>query len=368
MADTLSFDKATLAWTLTWDADWVTAVCFLGATRRLAAGNNLGQILTWELPDKAGAPVPDPRRRLDGHSNVISRLASSADGRWLLSASYDHTIRYWDMQAPAKGKDPIVLNARAIADAQARRGSGLKVPPPLERTVETQEATRVLQDHRDWINSLTLSRDTRLLVSGDDTGEVIFRERESGKELRRWKVKGWCYALALSPDEKQAFVSERVPLVFDSGRHAGAKLRDAHSGEVQRDLAPQFKDSYISAAAYAPDGRLLALGRGGETDMGRVYLIDPATGKKVRELVPGHLNGVTDLAFHPEGRYLASVGRDTTVRIWNTADGKQVKELGKARGGQSKDWLHSVCFSADGLWLAAADMAGAVQVWSLSGS
>jgi WD40 repeat protein len=223
----------------------------------------------------------------------------------------------------------------------------------------------VVKDHHDWINGLTLSRDTRLLVSGDDMGEVIIRERESGKELKRWKVKGWCQAMALSPDQKQAFVSERVPLVFDSGRYAAAKIRDVDSGAVLRDLSAEFKDSYISAAAYAPDGKLLALGRGGETDMGRVYLIDPAAGKKVRELTPGHLNGVTDLAFHPEGRYLASVGRDTTVRIWNTADGKQVKELGKPRGGQSKDWLHAVCFSADGLWLAAADMAGAVQVWSL---
>jgi len=368
-ADPISFDKAALAWTLTWDADWVTSVCFLGPTRRLAAGNNLGQILLWDLPEKPGTPMPHPVRSLEGHINVVSRLVSTVDGRWLISASYDHTIRYWDMQAAAKGNEPLLLNARAIKDAEARGGNGAKVPPPLNATVAMQQPARSLKTPHEWINGLTLSRNDKLLVSGDDAGEVIIWDREIGKELKHWKVKSWSHALALSPDDKQVFVSERMPLMFDSGRHAGAKLRDAVTGEVLHNLDTEFKGTYIAAAAYSPDGKLLALAPGGEVDglNGKVTLIDPATGKKVRELAPGHLNGATDLAFHPDGKHLASAGRDTTVRIWNTADGKMVKELSKPRGGQLKDWIHAVSFSADGRWLAAADMAGAVQVWSFGG-
>ena len=30
-------------------------------------------------------------RRLDGHTNVITRLLATPDGRWLISSSYDHT-------------------------------------------------------------------------------------------------------------------------------------------------------------------------------------------------------------------------------------------------------------------------------------
>ena len=62
MPDTPKFDKAALAWTLPWEDDWVTAVAILGPTRRLAAGNNLGQILVWELPEKLDAPLPHPVR------------------------------------------------------------------------------------------------------------------------------------------------------------------------------------------------------------------------------------------------------------------------------------------------------------------
>src|SRR5262245_40965306 len=107
MPESPNFDKATLAWTLTWDADWVTAGRFLGSARTLAAGNHLGQLMLWELPEKAGDPPPAPQRRLDAHSNVITRLLATNDGHWLISSSNDHSIRYWDSQAGATGNETV---------------------------------------------------------------------------------------------------------------------------------------------------------------------------------------------------------------------------------------------------------------------
>lgn len=361
-----TFDKAALAHTLTWDADWVTAVSFVGKTRRVAAGNNLGQIVLWDLPDKPGGDAPKPIRRLDGHTNVISRLTSTADGRWLISASYDHTIRIWDMMATTKGSATVVLNERTIADAEARKNNGAKVPPPLTAKVELQTAAHVVGLHKEWVGNVCLSKDEKLVLSGDDGGEVVLWNLAERKEIRRWKTKGWVYGLALSPDAKQAFVSERKPLVFDSGRLAALNLWNAETGLVFKNLEPDFKGMHLGSAVYSPDGKMLAIGRSGEVDgtNGKVWLIDPADGKKLKEFAPGHLNGITDLAFHPDGKHLASSGRDTVVRIWNTSDGKMVKELGKPRGGQFKDWIGAVSFSSDGQWIAGGDMAGAVLVWT----
>src|SRR5687767_9800324 len=134
----VKFDKATLAWTLPWDADWVTAVAFVGPNR-VAAGNNLGQILLWELPEKTGE-APLPSRRLDGHTNVISRLLPTPDGRELIPASYDHGIRVWDMQASASGGETVDLNARTREDLKRRSAS--KIPPALSAKVAIQPSAK----------------------------------------------------------------------------------------------------------------------------------------------------------------------------------------------------------------------------------
>jgi WD40 repeat protein len=229
-----------------------------------------------------------------------------------------------------------------------------------------QQPSKTLAEHKDWINGLSISKDGSILVSGDDGGNVVTWNRTEGKEVRRFKVKGWVYALGVSPDASQVLVSERFPLVFDSGRHSGIKIWKLADGTMLHDLGPTFKEM-MGSAAFSLDGKILALARGGEVDgnNGKVTFVDPASGKKTLELTPGHLSGATDLAFHPDGKHLASSGRDTLVRIWEISNGRMVKELGKSRGGQFKDWIHAISWSEDGRWLAAADMEGAVQLWAM---
>jgi WD40 repeat protein len=362
------FTKPTQAWNLQWDADWVTAVTWLGASHRVAAGNNLGQIVLWELPEKPGGDPPKPLARLDGHTNVISRLAATPDGRTLISSSYDHTIRYWDVPAKLpEATETVALNQSNIDYLKKARAS--KIPALLEAKVGVLKPAKTLTEHKEWVVGMNLSHDGKTMISGDDGGHVIVWDVGSAAVAKRWKLaKGWAYAVALSPDAKQACVTERLPLVFDSGRHAAVKLWDTAAGTVMRDLSSEkeFKGNHMSAAAYSPDGKALAVLRGGEANglSGKPVLVDPGAGKIVKELAPGHLDGGTDLAWHPDGKHLASTGRDTVVRVWDTAAGKLVAEVGKGRGGQFKDWICAVAWSADGNALAAADMAGAVQIWT----
>ena len=338
------------------------AVQFVG-NDRVAAGNNLGDVLVWNLPAATTEKAPLPSRHLKGHTNAINRLTITPDQRRLLSASNDHTIRVWDMTADPAEMGTVTLNERTREEAIEKKR---KVPAAIEAKVKLQKAEKTLET-KEWVLGISLTRDGATLLSGDDKGDVIVWDLAAGKERKRWTAKGWAFGLAIDPEGKSAVVAERFPVVFDSSRHSAVKLWDAAKGEMKADLSKDFKGQIISCAAYSPDGKWLALGRGGEIDgtNGKITLLEPATGKKIRELSPGHLNGATDVAFHPDGKHIFSTGRDTVVKIWNLEDGKHVRDLGTPRGGQFKDWIHAISISPDGRRLAAADMAGQVQVWSL---
>src|SRR5262245_52204887 len=106
MADIVSPTKDGLAWSLPWNAGWVTAVSWAGPDR-IVAGNQDGDVLLWELPVKLGGLAPAPVRRLEGHTNQVTALAATPDGRWVISSSYDRTVRLWDLNAMPTGKATV---------------------------------------------------------------------------------------------------------------------------------------------------------------------------------------------------------------------------------------------------------------------
>ena len=391
--------KPKLRYQLTFEGSWPTAVAFLGSGRRLAAANQLGHIYVWDLPetppaftakagkDRQGPDLP-PARRLDGHTNEVTRLAATADGKLLVSASLDRTVRVWPTDAKAAGK------AEAILDADTRkreaRRTGKKEPPAAPGvTVQTQTECAVLDGHAEWVYALGLSGDGKRAISGDAASRVIVWDLEAKKPLAKWTGHAWNWivAAALSSDGRTALVSEYRYKRDDWDIPAPAlKLWDAATGKVQLDILKvqfpkldptahtygsaqvwrKFVGNGLISATLSPDGKLAAVVQGGETDTGKVHLLDTATGKLVRD-VSGHLNGATDVVFTGDSKYVVSVGRDTMVRVCRVSDGKEVATAGSSRGGQFKDWLSAIALSPDGRFLAASDIAGLVHVWEFAG-
>src|SRR5262249_7107976 len=69
----------------------------------------------------------------------------------------------------------------------------------------------------------------------------------------------------------------------------------------------------VFAVAFHPDGKRLATGGHDRA----VWLWDLARGEEVARL-PGHTSFVWSLAFSPDGKTLASGSGDATVRLWDT--------------------------------------------------
>lgn len=396
----MKIKKPTHRFQLRFDHDWPTSVAFLG-NGRVAAGNRLGEILLWDLSkpplksDGKKKPTPPdiaPVRMLVGHTNGVTRLIAAPDGKTLISAGLDRTIRFWDVTAPASGSGEVILDfserqrkTRRKSEAEAEK---ILTAPGFK--IATGKESAVIAAHNDWIKALGISRDGKRLISGDDACITVVHDLATRKEISRWKGydRVWVTAAALSPDGKTAFTAEFAGSRSSFDRPAAqARLWDAGTGKLKLDLlkiwTPKVKDkdrvdSYgyaqtwgklmkrgLVCADFSPDGKLLAAGQGGETNTGKVHLVDVTTGKIVRT-VSGHRYGACDVKFSADGQHVLSSGRDTTVRICRVKDGKEVAALGKSRGGQFKDWMHALAISPDQSHVAAADIAGFVHVWKLA--
>ena len=107
-----------------------------------------------------------------------------------------------------------------------------------------------------------------------------------------------------------------------------ARLHDEAKGNTKKDR--------IEDIAYSPDGTKLAVAAGNG-----VWLYDAQTCQELVQCA-GHIYTVHSIAFHPNGKTLASVGigPDQTVRIWDVQTGKNLRTF------KCKAW--DVAFSPDG--------------------
>ena len=367
------FANAKVLHTLPWNSAYITSLAFIG-NDRVAASSKNGEILIWNLAVPAGK-TPDPVRRLLGHTNEINAILVTPDGRTLISVSSDRTVRYWDATSAQGEPGSVVLN-----DGFLPKGVTEKVdkvpppPPPIEVKLIVQKPLRVLTNHTEWVMGLAQTPDGKTLVTGDDQGVIIVWDLPAGKERRRWQATQWIASLGISPDGRTVAASQHIPFIrFKDGLEIYLPqfhLWDVESGQSKLDLrkvlGKDFPKEAMSAVVYSPDGKWLAAAHGKlgtEKTQGRILLIDPATGNKIRELA-GHPVGTNDLAFHPDGRHLFSCGRDQMIKIWNLDDGKLVRDFGKF--ADRGVWISAISISPDGRLLAAADRAGQVLIYSLT--
>lgn len=87
----------------------------------------------------------------------------------------------------------------------------------------------------------------------------------------------------------------------------------------------------------------------------------PIPTPEVKEAVlnlTGHKNGVFNVAFSPDGKYLATASKDHLVKLWDAATGNEMRTYRGHTGA-----VYSVCFSPDGKRLASASEDRSIRIW-----
>lgn len=162
------------------------------------------------------------------------------------------------------------------------------------------------------------SPDEKLLaVVTSDTPEAIrLFDVTTGTEVRKIGLTSRLVRLAFSPDGKRIVGTER---------DVAARMYSVDTGDRiwERVIPPKRNsENYLSAVAFSPDGKTIAVGAPLGNDEW-IYLLDAETGEESGKLV-GHAWKPWALAFTADSKMLYSSGWDATVRRWDLATRKQV--------------------------------------------
>lgn len=339
------------------EAEWLAYQNSLAAAESSIRTNQVGEaarqlamspekLRGWEFRHLE-ARLDRSRIHWKAHAGGITRLSYVDDGRMLLSASVDKTVRLWSAQgesAAVFGPFDSSVESAAFDSERGRIVIGLGDGAVLLVPLAGRAAPTRLTGGGGWAQ-VDVSRTCSKIVAGFFDGAVQIWDGGTGRREAGWKAGENLLIPAFDP------VADRLVTVSSDGR-----IRFWHpDGRPQRADIPAHSRRVYSVA-WSRDGTRLATG-----SMDRTVFVWNSAKEATLGVSREHRGTVTSLAFVDRGKSILSAGADGRLLIWDAERGDVEAEL----RGHTSD-VSAVTSSPDEWTLASGDWSGEIRLWDRS--
>lgn len=291
-----------------------------------------------------------------GHEGAVKSFKLNSKGDKAVSASFDGTVRIWDVVTGSQIGEPLKGHTDTVLDATFNYEGKIIASCSEDCTIilwsaETGKQIRVLKGASGWVRRIAFTHDDRLLVaiSYDNT-------------LRVWSVEDSHLVSETSVtnsndmaiDQKDRWIalaglSEFSIMIYDLKEMKKIKeIRNAHSES-------------LSSIDFSPDGNRVVSG----APDGKIKVWEWKTGKLIFSTDVGKVNGayaefVCSVKYSIDGKYIVTASKDL-IRIWDADTGEQAIE---PLAGHT-DSVLSAYFSGDGNCIVSTSLDNTARIWDL---
>ncbi|MGI5373083.1 WD40 repeat domain-containing serine/threonine protein kinase [Streptomyces sp. CA-251387] len=325
-------------------------------------------------PDRRERPLPypafQPTAALTSPSPEAEGIAFSPDGRTLATGSLNGKLRLWDLagrkpRVTLTQRDEVgnVFKIRSVAFSPNGKllATGLDGGPVGVWDVARRRQIRFLHFGGE---SVAFSPDGKLLAFGGQGGAVYLwdTDNRTDKPAAYYDHKTNVTSVAFSPDGRT---------LASAGDDSGSNLTPHHSALLwnvaDRDPDPYGQDGPratlshtqgVTSVAFSPDGKTLATGSLDD----KIRLWDVADGRQKATLSDSNVTSVEDLEFSPDGKTLATTAY-RGVLLWDVAR-RTPRAILSTPADEDEAAIADVAFSPDGRLVAGSDRVNrTVQLW-----
>ena len=323
--------------------DWIRSLTFSPDGTTLASASFDKTVKLWDI--RTGECL----KTLQGHGRVNS-VSISPDGKTLASGSHDKTVTLWDIRTGEclktfQGHTDTVRSVEISSDGRIiASGSSDKTIKLWD--IRSGECLKTLRGHTNKVLSVAISPDNITLVSGSSDQTIKLWDIRSGEGLKT--LRGHTNRI------RSVAISSNCVILASVGYDQQVKIWDIKTGECLKTL--QEHTDWLRSVAISPDGATLLSGSDDQT----VKLWDINTGECLKTL-RGYINSIRSVSISPDRTAIVSGNEDQTVKLWDIRTGKCLKTF-----DEHTSRINSVAISPDSSIVASGSYDRTIKIWNIA--